>query len=226
MRLQYSRGTHCSVLHSGPSSLFLWVSRFRQKCGLLSVADYGDQARQLFRRLGIGPGNSLLGGIAICFIPLPYIFYKVSLRTGPDSVDQEHWPYLSMEERFGIWARMRDTMFRIENMLFVYPDQKVRLPTIGNDVKSVILIVYSRQQWPSARLCLQKDECHKISGLGGRRHILESYVLSTDTRLPQTNGRLARTANILEDHDCIEFNMPSISWFSYLSERLLPHTHL
>lgn len=38
------------------------------------------QARALFRRLGIGPGNSLLGGIAICFIPIPFIFYYVSLE--------------------------------------------------------------------------------------------------------------------------------------------------
>ena len=37
------------------------------------------QARQLFRKLGIGPGNSLLGGLAVCVIPLPYVFYKVSL---------------------------------------------------------------------------------------------------------------------------------------------------
>ncbi|RJE24077.1 resistance protein [Aspergillus sclerotialis] len=33
-------------------------------------------ARALFHHLGIGPGNSLLGGIAICFIPIPFIFYR------------------------------------------------------------------------------------------------------------------------------------------------------
>ena len=37
-----------------------------------------EQARQLFRKLGVGPGNSLLGGLGICFMPLPFIFYKVS----------------------------------------------------------------------------------------------------------------------------------------------------
>ena len=31
----------------------------------------------MFHKLGIGPGNSLLGGIAVCFLPLPYIFYQV-----------------------------------------------------------------------------------------------------------------------------------------------------
>jgi DHA1 family multidrug resistance protein-like MFS transporter len=35
------------------------------------------QARQLFSQLGIGPGNSLLGGIAVLFMPVPFIFYKV-----------------------------------------------------------------------------------------------------------------------------------------------------
>lgn len=35
------------------------------------------QARQLFSQLGIGPGNSLLGGIAVLFMPVPVIFYKV-----------------------------------------------------------------------------------------------------------------------------------------------------
>lgn len=37
-----------------------------------------NQSRALFFRLGIGPGNSLLGGIAVCFIPIPFIFYFVS----------------------------------------------------------------------------------------------------------------------------------------------------
>jgi hypothetical protein len=38
------------------------------------------KARQLFRKLGIGGGNSLLGALAICFLPLPYILYKVGRR--------------------------------------------------------------------------------------------------------------------------------------------------
>jgi hypothetical protein len=39
------------------------------------------QARQIFNKLGIGPGNSLLGGIAVCFMALPFVFYKVSKRS-------------------------------------------------------------------------------------------------------------------------------------------------
>lgn len=34
-------------------------------------------------RLGVGPGNSLLGGIAVLFIPVPFIFYYVSLKQAP-----------------------------------------------------------------------------------------------------------------------------------------------
>jgi hypothetical protein len=45
------------------------------------------QARRLFRKLGIGPGNSLLGGIAVCFMPLPYIFYRVSPSGRIDKVE-------------------------------------------------------------------------------------------------------------------------------------------
>ena len=37
-----------------------------------------DQAREMFYRLGIGPGNSLLGGIAVLFIPIPFVIYYVS----------------------------------------------------------------------------------------------------------------------------------------------------
>ncbi|KAE8452318.1 hypothetical protein EG329_001018 [Mollisiaceae sp. DMI_Dod_QoI] len=37
-------------------------------------------ARALFHRLGIGPGNSLLGGLSILFIPIPFILYKCGAR--------------------------------------------------------------------------------------------------------------------------------------------------
>lgn len=37
------------------------------------------QARALFRKLGVGPGNSLLGGLSILFIPIPFILFFVSL---------------------------------------------------------------------------------------------------------------------------------------------------
>ena len=36
------------------------------------------QARSLYSQLGVGPGNSLLGGIAVLFIPVPFVFYHVS----------------------------------------------------------------------------------------------------------------------------------------------------
>lgn len=32
----------------------------------------------MFYQLGIGPGNSLLGGIAVLFIPIPFALYYVS----------------------------------------------------------------------------------------------------------------------------------------------------
>lgn len=66
----------------------LFVSAYRsnshKSCSSLRMS----QARQLFRKLGIGPGNSLLGGIAVCFMPLPYIFYKVSLRSPTDNAEK------------------------------------------------------------------------------------------------------------------------------------------
>lgn len=40
-----------------------------------------SQARQLFRRLGVGGGNSLLAGISICFMPVTYTFYTVSISS-------------------------------------------------------------------------------------------------------------------------------------------------
>ena len=46
------------------------------------------QARALFNRLGVGPGNSLLGGIAVLFIPVPFIFYHVSQRVSGIYIDQ------------------------------------------------------------------------------------------------------------------------------------------
>lgn len=50
----------------------------------------GSQARQLFRQLGIGPGNSLLGGIAVCFMPLPYIFTRYGKRIREMSRNARH----------------------------------------------------------------------------------------------------------------------------------------
>ncbi|KAK4499012.1 hypothetical protein PRZ48_009524 [Zasmidium cellare] len=47
-------------------------------------------ARQLFNTLGVGPGNSLLAGISICFIPLPYIFYRYGPRLRGMSKNAKH----------------------------------------------------------------------------------------------------------------------------------------
>lgn len=58
----------------------LFVSGTMLLCQTFYPADlYFVKARQLFGKLGIGPGNSLLGGIAIGFLPIPFIFYKVGL---------------------------------------------------------------------------------------------------------------------------------------------------
>ncbi|KAI1376823.1 benomyl/methotrexate resistance protein [Hypoxylon crocopeplum] len=53
------------------ASIFAGNALFRASFG----ASFPLFARELFRQLGIGPGNSLLGGIAVCFIPIPFIFY-------------------------------------------------------------------------------------------------------------------------------------------------------
>ncbi|KIW94519.1 uncharacterized protein Z519_04495 [Cladophialophora bantiana CBS 173.52] len=58
------------------ASIFAGNALFRASFGAI----FPLFARQLFRTLGIGPGNSLLGGIAVCFMPLPYIFYKYGER--------------------------------------------------------------------------------------------------------------------------------------------------
>lgn len=58
------------------ASFPLFVRHSAWHCSLLLISS--DQARSLFERLGIGPGNSLLGGIAVCFIPVTFVFYQVS----------------------------------------------------------------------------------------------------------------------------------------------------
>ncbi|EHK17764.1 uncharacterized protein TRIVIDRAFT_43018 [Trichoderma virens Gv29-8] len=54
------------------ASIFSGSALFRASFG----ASFPLFARQLFYRLGVGPGNSLLGGISVLFIPIPFIFYK------------------------------------------------------------------------------------------------------------------------------------------------------
>ncbi|KAL9080494.1 MAG: hypothetical protein Q9157_000728 [Trypethelium eluteriae] len=54
------------------ASIFAGNALFRASFG----ASFPLFARALFHHLGVGPGNSLLGGIAACFIPIPFVFYR------------------------------------------------------------------------------------------------------------------------------------------------------
>ncbi|KAF2261028.1 MFS general substrate transporter [Lojkania enalia] len=60
------------------ASIFAGNALFRAACGAI----FPVFARSLFERLGVGPGNSLLGGVSVCFIPIPFIFrrYGVQIR--------------------------------------------------------------------------------------------------------------------------------------------------
>ncbi|KAF7561805.1 hypothetical protein G7046_g2351 [Stylonectria norvegica] len=49
---------------------------FRASCGVV----FPLFTRALFRNLGIGPGNSLLGGLAILFLPIPFVLYYCGER--------------------------------------------------------------------------------------------------------------------------------------------------
>ncbi|KAH7317121.1 major facilitator superfamily domain-containing protein [Stachybotrys elegans] len=53
------------------ASVFAGSTLFRASFG----ASFPLFAHSLFGQLGIGPGNSLLGGLAILFVPAPFIFY-------------------------------------------------------------------------------------------------------------------------------------------------------
>ncbi|KAL7946824.1 MFS general substrate transporter [Trichoderma barbatum] len=54
------------------ASIFSGSALFRASFG----ASFPLFARQLFYRLGVGPGNLLLGGIAVLFIPVAFVFHK------------------------------------------------------------------------------------------------------------------------------------------------------
>ncbi|KAF2736895.1 MFS general substrate transporter [Polyplosphaeria fusca] len=54
------------------ASIFAGNALFRATFGAI----FPLFARSLFRRLGVGAGNSLLGGVSICFIPIPFIFWR------------------------------------------------------------------------------------------------------------------------------------------------------
>ncbi|KAK7968051.1 MFS general substrate transporter, partial [Apiospora aurea] len=56
------------------ASVFAGATLFRASLG----AAFPLFAPAMFEKLGVGPGNSLLGGIAVLFIPIPFIFYHVS----------------------------------------------------------------------------------------------------------------------------------------------------
>ncbi|KAL4967052.1 MFS transporter [Aspergillus stella-maris] len=58
------------------ASVFAGAALFRASMG----AAFPLFANALFSRLGVGPGNSLLGGIAVAFIPVPVIFYLYGAR--------------------------------------------------------------------------------------------------------------------------------------------------
>ncbi|KAI1646990.1 uncharacterized protein F4817DRAFT_121015 [Daldinia loculata] len=68
------------------ASIFAGNALFRASFG----ASFPLFARELFRQLGIGPGNSLLGGIAICFIPIPFIFYRYGEKIRHMSKNARH----------------------------------------------------------------------------------------------------------------------------------------
>ncbi|KAJ5715691.1 MFS general substrate transporter [Penicillium malachiteum] len=58
------------------ASIFAGSALFRASFG----ASFPLFATPLFDNFGIGPGNSLLGGIAVLFIPVPFIFYHCGER--------------------------------------------------------------------------------------------------------------------------------------------------
>ncbi|KAI6091792.1 benomyl/methotrexate resistance protein [Hypoxylon rubiginosum] len=68
------------------ASIFAGNALFRALFG----ASFPLFARQLFRQLGIGPGNSLLGGIAVCFIPIPFVFYRYGEKIRHMSKNARH----------------------------------------------------------------------------------------------------------------------------------------
>ncbi|ETN40929.1 uncharacterized protein HMPREF1541_05209 [Cyphellophora europaea CBS 101466] len=68
------------------ASVFAGNALFRASFGAI----FPLFARQLFRNLGIGPGNSLLGGISILFLPMPFLFYMYGDRIRLISKNARH----------------------------------------------------------------------------------------------------------------------------------------
>ncbi|PVH88930.1 MFS general substrate transporter [Cadophora sp. DSE1049] len=59
---------------------------FRASCGVV----FPLFARALFRNLGIGPGNSLLGGLSIVFMPIPFVLYYCGEKIRHRSKNARH----------------------------------------------------------------------------------------------------------------------------------------
>ncbi|TVY80531.1 Caffeine resistance protein, partial [Lachnellula suecica] len=59
---------------------------FRASCGIV----FPLFARALFRNLGVGPANSLLGGLSILFIPVPFILLNYGERMRRRSKNATH----------------------------------------------------------------------------------------------------------------------------------------
>ncbi|PTB42498.1 hypothetical protein M441DRAFT_137562 [Trichoderma asperellum CBS 433.97] len=68
------------------ASIFSGSALFRASFG----ASFPLFARQLFSQLGVGPGNSLLGGIAVLFMPVPFVFYKYGAKIRHMSKNARH----------------------------------------------------------------------------------------------------------------------------------------
>ncbi|KAI1103139.1 MFS general substrate transporter [Jackrogersella minutella] len=68
------------------ASIFAGSALFRATFG----AVFPLFARQLFRQLGIGGGNSLLGGLAILFLPIPFFFYYYGDKVRHMSKNAQH----------------------------------------------------------------------------------------------------------------------------------------
>ncbi|KAI9658381.1 MAG: hypothetical protein M1821_002514 [Bathelium mastoideum] len=68
------------------ASIFAGNALFRASFG----AGFPLFARALFHHLGVGPGNSLLGGIAACFIPIPFIFNRYGEKIRHMSKNARH----------------------------------------------------------------------------------------------------------------------------------------
>ncbi|KAI1200247.1 MFS general substrate transporter [Nemania serpens] len=69
--------TYIGIVYARHSaSVFAGAALFRALLG----GAFPLFARSLFYDIGIGPGNSLLGGLAVLFIPIPFVIYRYGER--------------------------------------------------------------------------------------------------------------------------------------------------